>query len=150
MALSDDQKAMLRLLAQREQGYEDIAALMGLSVDEVRAKVKDGARPSSTRPKASRGDRDACRRAASATAAGPIAPPEPPQPAAAGEPRAGRRAGAARRRPSAGDRAAAAARRSRRRATPRAPLDPGSRSAQGPRRACAALGAGVAVVGRRS
>ncbi len=41
MALSDDQKAMLRLLAQREQGYEDIAALMGLSVEEIRAKVKD-------------------------------------------------------------------------------------------------------------
>jgi hypothetical protein len=41
MALSDDQKAMLRLLAQREQGYDDLAALMGLSVDEVRAKVKD-------------------------------------------------------------------------------------------------------------
>jgi outer membrane biosynthesis protein TonB len=41
MALSDDQKAMLRLLAQREQGYDDIAALMGLSVDEVRARVKD-------------------------------------------------------------------------------------------------------------
>jgi hypothetical protein len=41
MALSDDQRAMLRLLAQREQGYEDIAALMGLSVDEVRARVKD-------------------------------------------------------------------------------------------------------------
>ena len=41
MPLSDDQKAMLRLLAQREQGYDDIAALMGLSVDEVRAKVKD-------------------------------------------------------------------------------------------------------------
>ena len=41
MGLSDDQRAMLRLLAQREQGYEDIAALMGLSVDEVRAKVKD-------------------------------------------------------------------------------------------------------------
>jgi outer membrane biosynthesis protein TonB len=32
---------MLRLLAQREQGYDDIAALMGLSVDEVRGKVKD-------------------------------------------------------------------------------------------------------------
>jgi Anti-sigma-K factor rskA. len=32
---------MLRLLAQREQGYEDIAALMGLSVEQVRAKVKD-------------------------------------------------------------------------------------------------------------
>jgi len=41
MPLSDDQKAMLRLLAQREQGYDDLAALLGLSVDEVRAKVKD-------------------------------------------------------------------------------------------------------------
>lgn len=40
MPLSDDQRAMLRLLAQREQGYDDIAALMGLSVDEVRAKVR--------------------------------------------------------------------------------------------------------------
>jgi hypothetical protein len=41
MALSDDQRAMLRLLAQREQGYGDLAALMGLSVDEVRVKVKE-------------------------------------------------------------------------------------------------------------
>lgn len=41
MPLSDDQKAMLRLLAQREQGYDDLAALMGLSVDEVRARVGD-------------------------------------------------------------------------------------------------------------
>lgn len=41
MALSEDQKAMLRLLAQREQGYDDLAALMGLSVDEVRAKVAE-------------------------------------------------------------------------------------------------------------
>ncbi len=41
MPLSDDQRAMLRTLAQREQGYEDLAALMGLSVDEVRVKVKD-------------------------------------------------------------------------------------------------------------
>jgi hypothetical protein len=40
--LSDDQKALLRLLAQREQGYEDIGALMGgLSVDQVRARVRD-------------------------------------------------------------------------------------------------------------
>ena len=39
MALTDDQRAMLRLLAQREQGYEDIAALMGISVEEVRARV---------------------------------------------------------------------------------------------------------------
>jgi DNA-directed RNA polymerase specialized sigma24 family protein len=40
VALSDDQKAMLRLLAQREQGYGDIGALMGIGVDDVRAKVK--------------------------------------------------------------------------------------------------------------
>jgi hypothetical protein len=39
MPLSDDQRAMLRLLANREQGYDDIAALMGISVDQVRAKV---------------------------------------------------------------------------------------------------------------
>jgi hypothetical protein len=40
MGLSDDQRAMLRMVAQRgEQGYEDIAALMGLSVEEVRTRV---------------------------------------------------------------------------------------------------------------
>lgn len=40
MALSDDQRALLRLLAQREQGYEDIAALKGMSVAEVREEVR--------------------------------------------------------------------------------------------------------------
>lgn len=40
MALSDDQRALLRLLAQREDGYEDIAALKGKSVEEVRAEVR--------------------------------------------------------------------------------------------------------------
>jgi hypothetical protein len=40
VALSEDQKAMLRLLAQREQGYDDIAALSGSSVEDVRARVK--------------------------------------------------------------------------------------------------------------
>lgn len=40
MPLTDDQKAMLRLLAQREEGYEDIAALKGMSVEEVREEVK--------------------------------------------------------------------------------------------------------------
>jgi hypothetical protein len=40
MGLSDDQRAMLRLVAQRgEQGYEDVAALKKLSVEEVRAQV---------------------------------------------------------------------------------------------------------------
>ena len=41
MPLSDDQKALLRLLAQREQGYEDIGALMGLSVEQVRGRVRE-------------------------------------------------------------------------------------------------------------
>lgn len=41
MGLSDDQRAMLRLLAQREEGYEDIAALMGIGVDEVRVRVRE-------------------------------------------------------------------------------------------------------------
>ena len=41
MGLTDDQKAMLRLLAQREEGYEDMAALMGISVEEVRQRVKE-------------------------------------------------------------------------------------------------------------
>jgi len=44
VALSDDQKAILRLLAQRgSQGYEDLAALMGISVDEVHARAKRAA-----------------------------------------------------------------------------------------------------------
>jgi hypothetical protein len=41
VALSDDQKALLRLLAKREEGYGDIAALKGLSVEQVRAEVED-------------------------------------------------------------------------------------------------------------
>jgi hypothetical protein len=41
VGLTDDQKAMLRLLAQREEGYEDMAAVMGLSVEEVRERVKE-------------------------------------------------------------------------------------------------------------
>lgn len=41
MGLTDDQKAMLRLLAQREEGYEDMAALMGISIEEVRERVKE-------------------------------------------------------------------------------------------------------------
>jgi len=72
MALSDDQKALLRLLAQREQGYDDIAALKGLSVDQVRAEVRealvemDAPPPAPPRP------------------AEPVPPaPEPPAPAPA-------------------------------------------------------------------
>jgi hypothetical protein len=44
VALSDDQKAILRLLAQRgSKGYEDLAALMGISVDEVHRRAQQAA-----------------------------------------------------------------------------------------------------------
>ncbi len=40
MALSDDQKAILRLLAQRgADGYDDLAALLGTSVEDVHARA---------------------------------------------------------------------------------------------------------------
>lgn len=42
MALSNDQKAMLRLLSERgEESYNDMAALMGISVEEARERVKE-------------------------------------------------------------------------------------------------------------
>jgi outer membrane biosynthesis protein TonB len=42
VALSDDQKAMLRLLSERgEESYNDMAALMGISVEEARERVKE-------------------------------------------------------------------------------------------------------------
>lgn len=44
MALTDDQKAMLRLLSQRgAQGYEDLSALLGVSTDEVHSRAKAAA-----------------------------------------------------------------------------------------------------------
>jgi len=44
VALSDDQKAILRLLNQRgEPGYEDLSALMGVSVAEVHRRAKQAA-----------------------------------------------------------------------------------------------------------
>jgi hypothetical protein len=44
VGLSDDQKAILRLLAQRgEAGYEDLSALMGISAQEVYARAKGAA-----------------------------------------------------------------------------------------------------------
>ena len=79
MALSDDQRAMLRLLAQREQGYEDIAALMGLSVDEVRAQVAR-ARSPSWKTKACRRRRCPPARAGREPAAEAPAEPQPPAP----------------------------------------------------------------------
>jgi hypothetical protein len=44
LPLSDDQKAILRLLSQRgEQGYEDLSALMGVEVAEVHRRAKQAA-----------------------------------------------------------------------------------------------------------
>ena len=44
MGLSNDQKAILRLLSQRgEQGYEDLAALMGVDAAEVHERAKTAA-----------------------------------------------------------------------------------------------------------
>jgi hypothetical protein len=67
VGLSDDQRAMLRLLAQREEGYEDIAALLGVSVDEVRGRVKEAL---------SALDEEG-------SAVGPVAAGDPPPPAVA-------------------------------------------------------------------
>jgi hypothetical protein len=63
---------MLRLLAQREQGYEDMAALMGVSVEELRARVKDALTELEKE--------------------GKEAPPLPPEPVAEEKPPAERRA----------------------------------------------------------
>jgi hypothetical protein len=44
VALSDDQKAILRLLSQRgEQGYADLSALMGVDAAEVHRRAKEAA-----------------------------------------------------------------------------------------------------------
>jgi hypothetical protein len=79
VALTDDQKAMLRLLAQRgEEGYEDMAALMGISVEEVRKRV------SKALAEAAKGD-PAVESPSVPKPAPPVSTPTPP-PAKAEEP----------------------------------------------------------------
>src|SRR5512133_1291208 len=41
MPLTDDQRAMLQLLLQRGQSYEDIGSLLGLEVEQVRARARE-------------------------------------------------------------------------------------------------------------
>lgn len=72
--MTDDQKAMLRLLAQREEGYEDMAALMGISVEEVRDRVKEAL--------AEVDQGEAAAEEPPEPTPPPPAAPEPPQPAA--------------------------------------------------------------------
>lgn len=61
---------MLRLLAQREEGYEDIAALIGTTVEEVRVRVKEAL-----------AEVEESGTAATEPAAEPPPPPPPPEPA---------------------------------------------------------------------
>jgi hypothetical protein len=93
VGLSDDQKAMLRLLAQRgEQGYEDIAALKGLSVEEVDAQARKAISvleeegipaPSIPPPPGGRVDEDAPAQPPPPVAESAEPDPEPPPPAPA-------------------------------------------------------------------
>jgi hypothetical protein len=82
MGLTDDQRAMLRLLAQNDESYEDIAALKGVSVEQVRTEVKAALAAAAAEQEAS-------------APAPPVAPepappaeepPPPPPPAAKPEP----------------------------------------------------------------
>ncbi len=70
MALSNDQRALLRLLAQREEGYGDIGALLGVGVDEVRSRVREAL-----------AELEANGRAAAPSKATQSVPPPPPPPA---------------------------------------------------------------------
>src|SRR5918994_2467718 len=40
MPLSADQRAMLQLVLERGQSYEDIASVLGVGVDEVRSRAR--------------------------------------------------------------------------------------------------------------
>lgn len=84
MALTDDQKAMLKLLAQREEGYEDMAAVMGISVEEVRERVKEALSEVDQPETPENPAPEAGPTAAPTTPAPPPPPsvPEPPQPKA--------------------------------------------------------------------
>ena len=44
MALSDEQRALLQLLLEGGQGYEDIGSLLGVSADEARSRAGDALR----------------------------------------------------------------------------------------------------------
>lgn len=99
MGLTDDQRAMLRLLAERgEDGYADIAALKGVSVEQVRAEMKEALATAAA-------EREATPKAAepASPALEPPPPPPaqapPPVPAAPVEPPAARKPPAPRRAP---------------------------------------------------
>jgi hypothetical protein len=90
VALSDDQKAILRLLAQRgAQGYEDLSALMGISVEEVLSRARRAAEeleaegiPAPVIPEPGGGTDTPSGAKAGRTPEGVSVPPEAPKPAA--------------------------------------------------------------------
>lgn len=87
MELSNDQKAILRLLAQRgAAGYDDLTALLGISADEVHAKARAAAAqleadgiPAPSIPAPGSGDPEPPAELAARTE--PPAPSEPEKPA---------------------------------------------------------------------
>jgi hypothetical protein len=93
VALSDDQKAILRLLAQRgAQGYDDLAALMGISVEEVHQRAKQAAEdleaegiPAPAIPEPGGGADTPSGAKAGRAPEGVSAPPEAPKPTAPSE-----------------------------------------------------------------
>jgi outer membrane biosynthesis protein TonB len=84
VALTDDQKAMLRLLAQREEGYEDMAAVMGISVEKVRERVKEALtevdQPEAPEPAPAPSAPPATPEPAQSEAEVPVPSPSPPAP----------------------------------------------------------------------
>jgi hypothetical protein len=90
VALSDDQKAILRLLSQRgEQGYADLSALMGVDEAEVHRRAQAaGAEleaegipaPVIPEPPGGGGGPPSVAKAGEAPAGGPPPPPPPPPP----------------------------------------------------------------------
>jgi hypothetical protein len=80
VALSDDQRALLRLLAHREEGYADIAALKGMSVEEVRAEVKTALAELDAAPEPPRAPRAEAAAAPPSEKAEPTEPPTPAPP----------------------------------------------------------------------
>jgi hypothetical protein len=92
VALSDDQKAILRLLSQRgEQGYDDLSALMGVDAAEVHRRAKQAAAeleaegiPAPVIPEPPGGGGGG---SPSVAKAGEAPPGEPPPPTAPAKPR---------------------------------------------------------------
>ncbi|HVD38111.1 MAG TPA: hypothetical protein VNC15_04700 [Solirubrobacterales bacterium] len=90
MALSDDQKAILRLLSQRgEQGYADLSALMGVDAAEVHRRAKEAAAaleaegipaPVILEPPGGGGSPPSVAKDGEAPAGGPPPPKPPPAP----------------------------------------------------------------------